>query len=195
MLIQQSETTAARRTVYFTAVNTADDSAYTSTLSGADIRISKSGGAEANSTGTATHIATGLFKYEFAVGEVDTLGELSLRLAKTGVYNDVRTINIVAFDPYDGTGLGLTTLDATVSSRLSSSNYAAPTTLLTETDGVETGLTLREALRIVLASAAGRRSGIGTGTELYRDFGNTKSRITMVFDGNGNTTSVTYDPT
>ena len=41
--IKQSESTAGRRTVYFTAQNTADDSAYTSTLSGADIQVSKAG--------------------------------------------------------------------------------------------------------------------------------------------------------
>jgi hypothetical protein len=193
MLIQQSETTAARRTVYFTAVNTADDTAYTSTLSGADIRISKAGGAEADSAGAATHIATGLFKYEFTAGEVDTLGEVSLRLAKTGVYNDVRVVNVVAYDPYDVTGLGLSNMDATVSSRLASASYAAPTALLTEASGVETGLTLQGALRVILAAVAGRRSGVNTGVELMRDFGNNKSRITMTFDSSGNTTAVTYD--
>lgn len=55
---------------------------------------------EVGTTPTATHIATGLYKYELAAAEVNTLGELSIRLAKTGVYNDVRVVNIVAFDPY-----------------------------------------------------------------------------------------------
>lgn len=193
MLIQQSESTAARRTVYFTAVNTADDSAYTSTLSGADIRISKAGAAEADSAGTATHIATGLFKYELTAAECDTLGEVSIRLAKTGVYNDVRVVNVVAFDPYDTAGLGLTNLDATVSTRLASASYAAPSTLLTSTSGVETDLTLQGAIRLILAAVAGRRSGVNTGVELMRDFGNSKTRISMTFDASGNTTDVTYD--
>lgn len=193
MLIQQSEATAARRTVYFTAVNTADDTAYTSTLSGADVRISKAGAAEANSAGAATHIATGLFKYEFTTGEVDTLGEVSVRLAKTGVYNDVRVVNVVAFDPYDTAGLGLTNLDATVSTRLASASYAAPSALLTEASGVETGLTLQGALRLILAAVAGRRSGVNTGVELMRDHVNSKTRITMTFDSGGNSTDVTYD--
>jgi hypothetical protein len=160
-----------------------------------NIKLSKAGGTEASATNNATHIATGLHKLELTTTECDSLGELSIRLNKTGVYNDVRTVNVVAFDPYASSDLGLSNLDVAMSSRLAAANYSAPSALFTETDGVETGLTLRDALRIVLASAAGRRSGIGTGTELYRDFGNTKSRITMVFDGNGNTTSVTYDPT
>jgi hypothetical protein len=193
MLIQQSEATAARRTVYFTAVATADDTAYTSTLSGADIRVSKAGAAEANSAGTAAHIATGLFKYEFTTGEVDTLGEVSVRLAKTGVYNDVRVVNVVAFDPYDTAGLGLTNLDATVSTRLASASYETPDSLLTETDGVETGLTMQGALRLILAAVAGRRSGVNTGVELMRDHANSKTRITMTFDSGGNSTDVTYD--
>lgn len=172
MLIKQSETTAARRTIYFTAVNTADDSAYTSTLSGADIMISKAGGAEAASTGTATHIATGLFKYEFAVGEIDTLGEVSLRLAKTGVYNDVRVVNVVPFDPYSSTSLGLSNLNATVSSRLATADYQDVDDLLDAADTIETGVTLRKAIRYIVAYAVGNVTGGGSGTETFSAAGN-----------------------
>jgi hypothetical protein len=195
-LIKQSESTAARRTIFIGPLaNTADDSAYTSTLTGADLRISKAGGSESNSAGTATHIANGLFKYEFTAGECDTLGALSVRVAKTGVYGDVFVSQVVPLDPYDATALGLSRLDAAVSTRLASSTYEAPDTLLTEASGIEPGLTLQGALRLILAATSGRRSGIGTGTELYRDYGNTKARVSMVFDSNGNTSSVTYDPT
>lgn len=191
MLIKQNEATGARRTVYFTAVNTADDSAYTGALSGADIRVSKSGGAEANSLGTATHIATGLFKYELTTGECDTVGEVSLRLAKSGVYNDVRVVNIVAFDPYSATSLGLTNLDATVSSN-SPENAAAG--LLDLADSIETGLTVRQALRAVLAGAIGKISGAGTSTVSARAaVSDTKVRVTATVDAVGNRTSVSSD--
>lgn len=191
MLIKQNEATGARRTVYFTAVNTADDSAYTGALSGADIRVSKSGGAEANSLGTATHIATGLFKYELTTGECDTVGEVSLRLAKSGVYNDVRVVNIVAFDPYSATSLGLTNLDATVSSN-SPENAAAG--LLDLADSIETGLTVRQALRAVLAGAIGKISGAGTSTVSARAaVSDTKVRVTATVDAVGNRTSVNSD--
>lgn len=190
MLVKQSEATAARRTVYFTAVNTADDSAYTSTLSGADIRISKAGGAEADSLGTATHIATGLFKYELTAGECDTVGEVSIRLAKAGVYNDVRSVNIVAFDPYSASSLGLTNLDATVSS-CSPANAAAG--LLDLTDGVETGLTPRQALRLICAVVGGLTTGAGTGTEVFRAaVSNAEPRATVTITG-ANRTAITYD--
>jgi hypothetical protein len=192
-LIKQSESTAARRTIHFAAANTVDDSPYTSTLSGADLKVLKNDGTEADSAGTATHEGGGRFSYVLTAGEIDTYGVLSVRINKTGVYSDVFPAQVVAFDPYAPASLGLSNLDASVSSRLSSSTYAAPSTLLTSTNGVETGLTLQQALRLVVAAMAGRRSGIGTGTELYRDYTNAKTRVTMTFDVNGNSTSVTYD--
>lgn len=189
MLIKQSESAAARRTVFFTAVNTADDSAYTSTLSGSDIMLSKAGGSEAASTGTATHVATGLFKYVFATGEVDTLGEVSIRLAKTGVYNDVRVVNVVAFDPYTGSNLGLSNIDTTISSR---SSHAVED-IFDLVDGVETDVTPRQALRLLLAIIAGLTTGAGTGSEIFRAaVSNSKVRATTTMTG-ANRTGIVYD--
>lgn len=164
MLIKQSEATAARRTIYFTAVQSTDDAVYTGALAGADLRVSKAGGAEADSLGTATHIATGLFKYEFTAGECDTVGEVSIRIAKANVYNDVRTVNVVAFDPYSASSLGLTNLDATVSS-CSPANMTAA--LLDLEDGIETGMTPRQALRLLCAVLGGQTEGADTNSEKF----------------------------
>lgn len=192
MLIKQSESTAARRTIYFTAVET-DDTSYESTLAGADIRISKAGGAEADSLGTATHIATGLFKYVFDTTEVDTVGEVSIRLAKTGVYNDVRVVNVVAFDPYAVAGLGLTNLDATVSSRVAAADYEAIDDWLDSADSVETGLTLRGFFRLAGAVLFGKSAGAGSGTETFRSaVADGKVRVTSTISSN-NRTAVTTD--
>ncbi len=192
MLIKQSESTAARRTIYFTAVET-DDTSYESTLSGADIRISKAGGSEADSLGTATHIATGLFKYVFDTTEVDTVGEVSVRLAKSGVYNDVRVVNIVAFDPYAVAGLGLTNLDATVSSRVAAADYEAIDDWLDSADSVETGLTLRGFFRLAGAVLFGKSAGAGSGTETFRSaVADGKVRVTSTISSN-NRTAVTTD--
>jgi len=192
MLIKQSESTAARRTIYFTAVET-DDTSYESTLSGADIRISKAGGSEADSLGTATHIATGLFKYVFDTTEVDTVGEVSVRLAKSGVYNDVRVVNVVAFDPYAVAGLGLTNLDATVSSRVAAADYEAIDDWLDSADSVETGLTLRGFFRLAGAVLFGKSAGAGSGTETFRSaVADGKVRVTSTISSN-NRTAVTTD--
>lgn len=189
MFIKQSESTAARRTFYFTATNTADDSAYTGALSGADLKISKAGGAEASSAGTATHIATGLFKYEATSSECDTLGELCLRVAKAGLYNDVRVKTVVPWDPYSASSLGLSNLDAAVSTR----STLTAATLLDLEDGIETGLTPRQALRLIASVIAGLTTGAGTNTEVFRaSKSNSKPRATYTITG-ANRTAVTLD--
>lgn len=181
MLIKQSEATAARRTIYFTAVQSTDDAVYTGALAGADIRVSKAGGAEADSLGTATHIATGLFKYELTAGECDTVGEVSIRIAKADIYNDVRTVNVVAFDPYSATSMGLTNLDATVSS-CSPANMT--TALLDLTDGIETGMTPRQALRLLCAVLGGQTEGADTNSEKFlAAVANHKIRATVTLVG------------
>lgn len=189
MFIKQSESTAARRTFYFTATNTADGSAYTGALSGADLKISKAGGAEASSAGTATHIATGLFKYEATSSECDTLGELCLRVAKAGLYNDVRVKTVVPWDPFNASSLGLTNIDAPISTR-STLTAAA---LLDLADGIETGLTPRQALRLIASVIAGLTTGAGTNTEVFRaSKSNSKPRATYTITG-ANRTAVTLD--
>ncbi|MCC6567030.1 MAG: hypothetical protein IT298_14825 [Chloroflexi bacterium] len=189
MFIKQSESTAARRTFYFTATNTADGSAYTGALSGADLKISKAGGAEASSAGTATHIATGLFKYEATSSECDTLGELCLRVAKAGLYNDVRVKTVVPWDPYSASSLGLSNLDAAVSTR----STLTAATLLDLADGIETGLTPRQALRLIASVIAGLTTGAGTNTEVFRaSKSNSKPRATYTITG-ANRTAVTLD--
>lgn len=66
--------------------------------------------------------------------------------------------------------------------------------LLDRTNGVETGLTLRGALRLALAALAGKVSGAGTGTEVFRNaVADSKTRITSTVDGDGNRTAVSTD--
>lgn len=67
--------------------------------------------------------------------------------------------------------------------------------LLDRADGVETGLTPRQAFRLVSAVLFGKVSGGGTGTEVFRDFGDTKARITATVDSSGNRTAITRDAT
>jgi hypothetical protein len=197
-LIKLNESTAARRVVYFFAADDDSADAYAPqtglTFSAAELKVSKGGAAEANSAGSASEIGGGWYAYTFTAGEVDTLGPVLLRTAKTDTYTDGTLVHVVAFDPYAAGSLGLTNLDAAISTRLPTASYAAPSTLLSEASGVETGLTLQGALRLMVASVAGRRSGVNTGVEIMRDYANSKTRITMTFDSNGNTTAVTYDP-
>lgn len=58
---------------------------------------------------------------------------------------------------------------------------------------IEGSTTLRQALRLILATAAGKSSGGGTSTVTFRDMADSKNRISASVDANGNRTSVTRD--
>lgn len=62
-------------------------------------------------------------------------------------------------------------------------------------EAVEGSLTLRQAQRLMLAALAGIANGGGTTTVNFRDMANSKNRITMTTDANGNRTAVTRDAT
>lgn len=71
-----------------------------------------------------------------------------------------------------------------------------PAAVLDETDGVETGLTLRGAIRLALAVLAGRVTGAGTPTNVFRAaVSNSKTRVTSTVDASGNRSEVTTDAT
>ena len=62
-------------------------------------------------------------------------------------------------------------------------------------DAIEGSLTLRQALRIILAAAAGKLSGAATTTVVVRDQADTKNRISATVDADGNRSAVTVDGT
>lgn len=75
--------------------------------------------------------------------------------------------------------------------------YAAgqdPATLVLDAvDGAETGLSVREAVRVMLAALAGVLSGAGTTTVTIRNVGDTKDRIIGTVDSSGNRSAVVVD--
>ena len=83
-----------------------------------------------------------------------------------------------------------------------SGSFAPPVTLeaqgfsayLLDTEIVETGLTLRQALRLVTAATAGKISGGGTATVTIRNaVADGADRIVATVDTDGNRTAITYD--
>lgn len=118
-LIKVSESTAARRRIPVSLVDATDG--YTPetgvTISAGDVKISENGAAEANHSGTLTELAGGLYYYEFASGEVDTVGFLTFRLSKSGIRQFIAWVQVVSYDPYDATALGISRIDAAISSR------------------------------------------------------------------------------
>lgn len=67
------------------------------------------------------------------------------------------------------------------------------TQLLDVAAGVETGLTVRQALRLMAAVLYGKASGMATTTAVFRDIGDTKDRIIATTDSSGNRSAVTRD--
>ena len=67
-------------------------------------------------------------------------------------------------------------------------------TLLDLSGGIETGLTLRQAMRLLAAAEAGKLSGAATTTITIRNaVADNKNRITAVVDSDGNRSGITYD--
>ncbi len=67
--------------------------------------------------------------------------------------------------------------------------------LLDRAAGVETGLTVRQALRLMSSVLFGKASGMATTTGVFRDFPDTKARVTTTQDVDGNRSAVTTDAT
>lgn len=75
---------------------------------------------------------------------------------------------------------------------LSTANVAAA--ILDAADGVEAGLTLRQALRIIAAATAGKVSGAATTTITFRNaLVDDTDRIVATVDADGNRTAITLD--
>jgi hypothetical protein len=114
MLIKQSEATAARRRVSIYAVDATDGLTPETglTLAGADVLVSKNGAAFANGAGTIAEVANGVYTYEFAAAELDTLGALILRVSDAEMRTIVQEHQVVAVDPYTATPTAAAIADA-----------------------------------------------------------------------------------
>ncbi len=67
---------------------------------------------------------------------------------------------------------------------------------LLDSELVELGMTVREALRLITAAVAGKISGGGTGTITIRNaVADTKDRIVATVESDGDRTAITYDLT
>jgi hypothetical protein len=87
-------------------------------------------------------------------------------------------------------GYGRLNADITPFTELSPENLAAQ---LLDNNDIETNYSMREALRLIMSSLAGKLSGAETTTVTIRNVTDDKSRIVATVDSNGNRTSVTYD--
>lgn len=71
----------------------------------------------------------------------------------------------------------------------SATREAIAASLLDLADGVETNLTVRQQLRLAASALFSLCSGMGTASGAFRDFNNTKDRIQVTIDADGNRTA------
>ncbi len=83
---------------------------------------------------------------------------------------------------------------AAIGSAMTLSN-AGIDAIFDRTAGVETGTTVRESLRVMLAALVGKVSGAATTTVTIRDAADSKNRIVATVDADGNRSAVTLDKT
>ena len=151
MQIQQSNVTYANVPLFMGNVSNATQGLAGLTLT---VTVSKQGGAFGNGGGSVTDRGNGVYFYTPIAGNLDTLGLLTIRAAATGAIDFLAERQIVAFDPVnDPAGLSLA-------------------------NGVETGTTVRQALRAMAAVLAGNVSGAGTAEETFEGIGVSTTRVT-----------------
>ena len=109
--IRQNESTATRKRAPILLVDATDGFTPETGVTSPTITISKNGAAGIGGTGTFSEVSNGIYSYEFAASEIDTLGWIALNVRKTGVTRDYNAIiQIMSYDYADVVNLGLTAL-------------------------------------------------------------------------------------
>jgi len=87
----------------------------------------------------------------------------------------------------------LINMSADISNAADGLTAAGISTELLDSQDIETGYSMREALRIILSAVGGKVSGAETTTITFRNVTDDKDRIVATVDANGNRSAVTLD--
>lgn len=123
---QQSEATAARRLFPLYLVDETDGITPELSITGTP-QVSKAGGAFANTTNALSEVGNGYYTVELTAAELDTLGLVTVRFKDAATAEFNLSGQVVPWDPYDA-NLGLTNLDAAVSSRATQADIISDAT-------------------------------------------------------------------
>lgn len=96
----QSESTAARRRVYFHLVDATDGMTPETGEASGQPQISTNGGSFANTSATLTSIGNGRYYVELTTGELGTLGNLQLRYKSAATAEAVASVQVVLNSPF-----------------------------------------------------------------------------------------------
>lgn len=202
--------------IYFVAVDATDFVTRETGLSSFTVRRSRNGGADVTyTTPTIVEIDNSTMPgvYALLVDEDTTIGsgddseEYCVHITHAGMAPVTRTIELYRPKITEGETVTASSGNAnaavqsiannavTAASLASDAGAEIADALLDKTDGVESGLTVRQWLRLGAAVLFGKANGLGTTTANYRDIGDSKNRIVATVDADGNRSAVTRDAT
>lgn len=176
-------------------------------IANSDIKLFKNGATSlANkNSGGGTHLSNGIYYAVLDATDTNTLGPMRLFVSMSGALPIILDCCVLPAQVYDSLIAGSDLLDVAPSATdvraavgLASANLdtqiaAVPAALLDGANDIETGWSLRKALRVILASCAGKLSGAASTTVTIRNVTDSKTRITATVDGDGNRTAVSHD--
>lgn len=133
------------------------------------VTIRKAAGAFGSPSGAVSEIANGWYKVAGNATDSNTLGPLVLHATEASSDPTDMLYNVVAYNPQD-TSLGILDLS----------------------NGIESGVTPRQAIRYTAASVVGVLAGAATTNITMAAIGNSgTNRITATVDANGNRSAIT----
>jgi hypothetical protein len=153
-------------------------------ISGMSVYLGKNGATMAlrNSATAITHDRGGYYFLPLDTTDTNTLGKLKIQTTDSavhlGVWDDWMVVPAEVYD-YFVAGTDNFTVDLT-----------SGTIDSIHDEVVETTITFRQAVRLLLSFATGKSSGGGTSTVVFRDIADSKNRISATVDANGNRTAV-----
>lgn len=103
-------------------INASDGSAFTGSAS---VSVTGDGGTQGAGSGSVVHEGNGFHSYAPAQAETN-YNHVAYTFTGSGAIPVTIQVYPVAYDPTNATTLGLTNLDATISSRLATAGYSAP---------------------------------------------------------------------
>lgn len=128
------------------------------------VTLSKNGAAFAAPSGAVTEIGSGWYKVAGHATDSNTLGPLVLHASATGADPTDDTFIVVAFDPQDAAALGLSRMDAAISTRSShvaSDVWAVTTRAITDKAGFSLSAAGVQAIWDALTSALTTVGSVG----------------------------------
>lgn len=129
-------------------------------------------------------------------GTVNGVSIIGMELGRFSLQNRSMAAVLTAVDALPTNAelaTALAAADDAILSAIAGLNDLSADDLLDLADGVESGITLRETMRVLLAGIAGKVSGASTATIKFRDTNDTKDRITATTTTDQDRTAVTLD--